>query len=109
MTMFDDRERAFEQRFAHDEEARFRALARRNRLLGRWAADQMGLSGAAAAAYADDLTKCVVTAVVDEGVVQRIRADFAARAVHQPEDRIRAKLAELMATAVEQVRHDSWS
>jgi hypothetical protein len=108
MTIFDDRERAFEQRFVHDEEARFRALARRNRLLGEWAAAQIGLNGETARAYAGEMTRSLVAAVVDENLVRRIRADFEASGVDASEDRIRGKMAELMSQAIEQVRADAW-
>ena len=108
MTMFDERERAFEQMFVHDEEARFRALARRNKLLGQWAAEQLGLSGERASAYIDEIKSSVVAAVVDEALVQRIRADFETAGVSWSEDQIREKMAELMAKAMIQVRSDEW-
>lgn len=108
MTLFNERERAFEQMFAHDEEARFRALAKRNRLLGRWAAAQLGLTGERADAYADGIGRSVAAAVVDESLVERIRADFEAGGLGRSADQIREKMAELMAEAIAQVRSATW-
>ena len=108
MTLFQDRERAFEQMFVHDEEARFRALARRNKLLGQWAATQLGLAGAKADAYVDEISKSLVARVVDEGLVERLRADFAVHGINQSDDQIREKMAELMAVAATQVRSSAW-
>jgi hypothetical protein len=108
MTMFDDRERAFEQVFVHNEEARFRALARRNKMLGQWAAEQLGLTGEKASTYVDEIKRSVVAAVVDEALVQRILADFETTGISWSEDQIREKMAELMAQAVIEVRSDEW-
>lgn len=108
MTLFNDREQAFEQMFVHDEEARFRALAKRNRLLGQWAATQIGLTGKKADAYANEIGRSVVAAVVDESLVEKIRADFADHGVRQPEEAIREKMAELMAVAINAVRSTAW-
>jgi hypothetical protein len=108
MTLFENRERAFEQMFVHDEEARFRALARRNKLLGQWAATQLGLTGVKADAYVDEISKSLVARVVDEGLVEKLRADFEANGVNQSDDQICEKLSELMAAAVTQVRSSSW-
>jgi hypothetical protein len=108
MTLFNDRERAFEQMFVHDEEARFRALARRNKLLGQWAASKMGLSGDKAEAYVREISRSVVAAVVDESLVERLRADFEAGGVNESEAQIRVKMSELMAEAMNQVRSSTW-
>lgn len=108
MTLFQDRERAFEQIFAHDEEARFRAVAKRNKLLGQWAATQLGLRGDKADAYANEISGSLVARVVDEGLVAKLRADFEANGVNQSDDRIREKMAELMAVATNQVRSSTW-
>jgi hypothetical protein len=108
MTLFDTRERSFEQMFAHDEEARFRALARRNRLLGQWAASQLGLSGRTAEAYIDEIGRSLVAHVVDTGLVEKLLADFEANGVARSEEQIREKMSELMATAVTEVRSSTW-
>jgi hypothetical protein len=108
MTLFHDRERAFEAKFVHDEEARFRTLARRNKLLGQWAATQIGLTGEKADAYVTEISRSVVARVVDESLVEKLRADFSANGVNQSDDQIRGKMSELMAAAVTQVRSSAW-
>jgi hypothetical protein len=108
MTLFEDRERAFEQMFVHDEEARFRALARRNKLLGQWAAAQLGLTGQKADAYVNEIGRSLVARVVDESLVEKLRADFEANGVNQSDEQIREKMSELMAAAVTQVRSSAW-
>jgi hypothetical protein len=108
MTLFDDRERGFEQMFAHDEEARFRALAKRNRLLGQWAAAELGLTGQKADAYVDEISRSLVARVVDEGLVQKLLADFKAHGVDRSDEQIREKMSELTATAITQVRSSTW-
>ena len=108
MTLFDSREHAFEQMFAHDEEARFRALAKRNRLLGQWAAVQLGLTGQKADAYVAEIGRSLVARVVDENLVGRLLADFEANGVAQSEEQIRETMSELMATAIAQVRSSMW-
>ena len=108
MTLFNARERAFETMFVHDEEARFRALAKRNKLLGEWAAGELGLTGDKAGAYVIEISRSVVAAVVDESLVAKIRADFEKVGVSTSDDQIREKMSELMAVAVSQVRSSSW-
>jgi hypothetical protein len=108
MTLFQQREQAFEQMFVHDEEARFRALARRNKLLGQWAATQVGLTGAKADAYVNEISRSVVAHIVDESLVGKLRADFATNGVDQTDDQIREKMSELMAVAVSQVHSSAW-
>jgi hypothetical protein len=103
MTTFDKREEAFEKQFVHDEELKFKAEARRNRLLGLWVAEKLGKSGSDADAYARD----VVTAEIDgagAGVVKKVMADLDAKGVALSEDEIRAKMTELMVTAITQVK-----
>ena len=103
MTTFDKREQAFEQQFAHDEELKFKAEARRNRLLGLWAADRIGLSGDAADAYARE----VVAADFEPGgggALQKITGDLAARGVTVPQAQLQAIMNEFMAQAIAQVR-----
>lgn len=108
MTLFDERERAFEQMFVHDEEARFRALAKRNKLLGQWAAERLGLRGPEADSYAQGIGRSVVAAVVDESLVAKIRTDFEAHGIAASEEQIREKMSDLMTTAVAQVRSTTW-
>jgi hypothetical protein len=93
MTTFDDRERAFEAKFAHDEEMQFRILARRNRLLGIWAARLMGLSDAEADAYAKDVIRAEFEEAGDEDVVRKLLGDLTSAGVECDENRIREALA----------------
>jgi len=108
MTLFEARERAFEQMFVHDEEAQFRAVARRNKLLGQWAATQLGLTGQKADAYVNEISRSLVARVIDEGLVEKLQADFAANGVNQSDEQLREKMSELMAAAVTQVRASTW-
>ena len=90
MTTFDDRERAFENKFVHDEELRFRAIARRNRLLGAWAAEQMKLTPAEAESYARDVVHSSFEEGGDEGVVRKLLGDMTSAGLDIDEMRIRA-------------------
>ena len=103
MTSFDKREEAFEQQFAHDEELRFKATARRNKMLGLWAAQKLGLSGAEADSYA---LSVVMSAFEDSAhdVVNKIRKDFDAKGVAQSDHQIARQMTELMAKAIEDVK-----
>jgi hypothetical protein len=104
MTTFDKREAGFENKFAHDEAMQFKATARRNKLLGAWAAEKLGHSGAAADAYAKDVVMADFEEAGDEDVVRKLVADFAAKNVAVTETEIRTALHELMATAMSQVQ-----
>ena len=96
MTTFDDRESAFESKFAHDADMQFRAEARRNKLLGLWAAGLLGKSGDAATEYAMTVVAADMQEPGSEAVVAKVAADLAGKA---SESEIRAKLAELLAVA----------
>ncbi|MGR3622469.1 DUF1476 domain-containing protein [Pseudophaeobacter sp.] len=100
MTTFDDREQAFEAKFAHDEEMRFRAEARSNKMLGLWAADLLGHSGAAAERYAADVVSADLKEVGHEDVVRKIATDLTGRVTVEG---IREKMAELLPQAMEQI------
>ena len=102
MTTFDERQKDFEKKFALDEELRFKATARRNKLLGLWAADKLGLTGAEAETY----SKEVVAAQFDpgEGVFNKVHGDFQAKGVAQSEHQIRRTMDELMAKAVGEIK-----
>ncbi|MFO1121022.1 MAG: DUF1476 domain-containing protein [Hyphomicrobiales bacterium] len=104
MTTFDKREEGFEKKFALDEELRFKAGARRNKLLGLWAAEKMGLSGAEAETYAKAVVAADFEEAGDEDVFRKIRKDFDAKDVDQSDHQIRRTMDELMAKAVEQLR-----
>ena len=92
MTQFDDRERAFEAKFARDEEMQFRVLARRNRLLGEWAAGLMGLTAAEAEAYAKDVIHTDFEEAGDDDVIRKLLGDLTSAEVDIDEGRIRATL-----------------
>ena len=92
MTTFDDRERAFEAKFARDEEMQFRVLARRNRLLGEWAADKMGLSDAEKDAYAKDVVRADFEEAGDEDVIRKLLGDLTSAGVEIDEAVIRDAL-----------------
>ncbi len=102
MTTFDKREEAFEQQFAHDEELRFKATARRNKLLGHWAAEKLGLQDAAADSYALSIVMGDIEGNHD--VVQKIRKDFDAKGVAQSDHQIGRVMNELMAKAIADIR-----
>jgi len=104
MTTFDKREEGFEKQFAHDEELKFRATARRNRLLGHWAAEKLGLTGAEVDAYAKEVIAADFEEAGDEDVFRKLRKDFDAKGVVQSDHQIRRTMQELMATAVAQIR-----
>ena len=103
-TSFDKREEGFEKKFAHDEELRFKASARRNKLLGQWAAEKLGLSGAQAEAYAKEVVLADFEEAGDHDVFRRIRKDFDAKSVAMSDQVIRRVMDDLMAQAVAQIQ-----
>lgn len=107
MTTFEDREKGFERKFAHDEELKFKATARRNKLLGLWAAEQLGLSGDEAQAYAKDVVKADLAEPGEEDVFRKLRADFDAKGVAQSDHQIRRMMGDLMAEAVHQLETET--
>ncbi len=104
MTTFDKREEGFEKKFAHDEELRFKANARRNKLLGLWAAEKIGLTGPAADAYAKEVVVADFEEAGDDDVFRKVRKDFDAKGVAQSDQDIRKTMIELMAQAIEQIK-----
>jgi hypothetical protein len=92
MTQFDDRERAFETKFARDEEMQFRVLARRNRLLGEWAAELMGLTAAEKEAYAKEVIQADFEEAGDEDVIRKLLGDLTSAGADVDEAKIRATL-----------------
>jgi hypothetical protein len=103
-TSFDKREEGFEKKFAHDEELRFKASARRNKLLGMWAAEKMGLSGAPADTYAKEVVIADFEETGDNDVFMKIRKDFDAKKVAMSDEDIRHVMDELMAQAIAQIK-----
>jgi len=100
---FSDREKAFEDKWAHDEDLSFKVLARRNKLLGLWAAQTMGLKGSAADDYAKAIIQAELTRDGDEAVFQKLRTDFAAANVARTDHFIHLKMQELLTTAKDEV------
>src|SRR3954463_5140809 len=103
MTTFDKREEGFEKKFAHDEDLRFKATARRNKLLGLWAAEKLGLKGPEADAYAKEVVLADFDEPGDNDVFRKIRKDFDAKNVTAGDQEIKSKMVELLAQAVAQV------
>ncbi|MYZ48078.1 DUF1476 domain-containing protein [Propylenella binzhouense] len=106
MTTFEDRKDAYEAKFARDEELRFKATARRNRLLGVWAAEKLGRTGDDAQAYAREVVRSDVSEPGDQDVFRKIRADFDAAGVTCSDHQLRRTMDELLATAVEQIEKE---
>jgi len=104
MSSFDKRQEGFEKKFALDEEQKFKAEARRNKLLGLWAAEKLGLTGDAATAYSKEVVAADFEEAGDEDVQNKVVKDFAAKGVAIATAEVRAKMDELMAAAVAQVK-----
>lgn len=107
MTTFDKRQEGFERKFAHDEEMRFKANARRNRLLGLWAAEKLGISGDEATEYAKTVVKADFEAPGDDDVFQKVRKDFDAKGVQQSDHQIRRTMDELLVEAMRQIADEA--
>jgi hypothetical protein len=104
MTTFDKREEGFEKKFAVDEELRFKATARRNKMLGQWAAGKLGLSGADADAYAKAVVLADFESAGDDDVIGKVRKDFEAKGVGSSEQEIRRQLESFFLKAVEELK-----
>jgi hypothetical protein len=104
MSEFDRRKKAFEDKFAHDQDLKFKALARRNRLLGLWAAEKLGLQGEAAQAYAQEVIKADLQEPGEEDVFRKLRADFDKAGVALSDHQIRREMEERLNEAIEQVK-----
>jgi hypothetical protein len=106
MSTFDKREDGFEKKFVHESELQFKVAARRNKLLGLWAAGLMGLSEAAAEAYAKEVVAADLKEVGDEDVFRKLRGDFDAKGVAQSDHQIRRTMAELLDEATRQIQSE---
>jgi hypothetical protein len=104
MSGFDKREEGFEKQFAHDEELRFKATARRNKLLGLWAADKAGLTGGDAETYAKSVVLADFDEPGDDDVFRKVRADFDAKSIRIGDDEIRRTMVDLMARAIADIK-----
>jgi len=103
MSSFDDRERAEEAKYALDQETQFKVMARRNKLLGQWAAGVMGLSGPDADSYAREVVVSDLEEPGDEDVFRKVRGDFDKKGIQRTDAQIREQMAELLPVAREQV------
>ena len=103
MASFDDREKGFENKFKRDEELRFKGTARRNKLLGLWAADLMGITGPDAEAYAKEVVKSDFERPGDEDVLEKVHGDLQAKGLDTSEHVVRKHMDDLMGTAVQQI------
>ncbi len=104
MNSFDKREEGFEKKFAMDAEQKFKAEARRNKLLGLWAAEKLGITGDAANAYAKEVVAADFEEAGDGDVLRKVAGDFSAKGVTVTETQVRAKMDELMLQAIIQVK-----
>ena len=104
MTTFDDRKDTFEKKFAHDEELRFKAMARRNKLLGLWAADRLGKSGAEAETYAKSVVMADFEEAGDDDVLRKVRADLEGGGNPISESELRRQMTDLLARAIEEIQ-----
>jgi len=103
MANFDEREKGFENKFKRDEELRFKATARRNRLLGEWAAGLMGMSGDEVVAYAKEVVKSDFERPGDDDVLEKVLGDLQAKGVDSSEHIVRKHMDDLMSEAVRQI------
>lgn len=104
MTTFDDRKDAFEKKFAHDEELRFKAMARRNKLLGLWAAGQLGKSGEEAESYARSVVLADFEEAGDDDVLRKVRGDLDGAGKSMSDADLRRQMNDLMARAIEEIK-----
>ena len=105
MTSMKDRQEGFERKFAMDEDQRFRAMARRNRLLGLWVAEQLGKSGEDAETYAREVIRADFEEAGDADVLRKVSGDLKAGGLDIAETTIRRTMDDLLATAVDQIRN----
>ncbi len=104
MSTFDKREETFEKTFVHEEELQFRAEARRNKLLGLWAAEKLGKTPEQALVYANELVAAETAAHASQVVLERVLKDFQAAGVDQSEHQVRRVMEELLATATAEIK-----
>ena len=103
MSSFDKRQEGFEKKFAHDEELRFKAEARRNKMLGAWAAEKLGYSGEKAEAYAKEVVLADFQEPGDEDVYRKVKGDFEAANVDVSEHQLRREMADLLEKAIAEI------
>ena len=106
MSSLSEREKAFENKFAHDDEIRFKVIARRNKLLGLWAAEQMGMTADKAEEYAREVVKADFEEPGDEDVFQKVYGDLKAKGLEISEHRVRRQMEELIEEAKPQIMNE---
>lgn len=106
MSTFDNRKDAFEAKYAHDQNLRFKALARRNKALGLWAAEKLGLTGAEAQAFASSIVEADLEEAGDEDVFRKLKTEFDAKGLDVSEHRIRRTMEELLMAAIETLKNE---
>jgi hypothetical protein len=104
MTTFDKRAEGFEKQFAHDEELKFKATSRRNKLLGLWAAEKLGRKGPDADSYAKEVVMADFEEAGDDDVFRKVRSDFDAAGVAATDQEIRTTMIDLMGKAIQQIK-----
>jgi len=105
MTTFDKREEGFEKQFAHDEELKFKATSRRNKLLGLWAAEKLGRKGTDADTYAKEVVMADFEEAGEDDVFRKVRKDLTDGGVATTDEEIRVVMIELMGKAIEQIKN----
>jgi hypothetical protein len=106
MTTFDEREKAFENKFAHDEDLKFQALARRNKMIAEWAAAKLGITGQAVADYVKAVRKVDLAGKGSSNVFEKIKSDLAAKGINVAAAEIKKQMAEMLAQAVREIEGD---
>ena len=107
MTIFEDRERAFENLFAHEEQLRFLAVSLRNQIFARWAAEQLSLRPSEYLAFVRSFAESAVRREPEQALIERVRADFAAEGIDTDEERIQAAFSAAAAAAARQIRAEA--
>ena len=103
MTTFDDREKGFEKKFAHDQDLRFKAESRRNKMLGEWAAEKLGITGSGIEDYVKSVRKADLAEKGDDDVLRKLREDFASKGVAISDQDIRSAMDQFLAKAVHDI------
>ena len=106
MTTFDDREKAFEKKFAHDQDLKFKSEARRNNMLGAWVAEKLGKTGDEVAEYQKEVRRADLAEAGDEDVFRKVRADLDAKGVNISDEELRAQMVTAMEQAIAQVESE---
>jgi hypothetical protein len=106
MTTFDEREKAFENKFALDEDLKFKALARRNKMIAEWAAAKLGITGQAVADYVKAVRKVDLAGKGGNNVFEKIKSDLAAKGINVTAAEIKKQMAEMLAQAVREIEGD---